>query len=68
MRRAFDGLRNTKYEITFDPKTMTFKEKLIWTIRLWAGFKQPLKCKAEEKEVPDTDAYLAYKERVPFLI
>ena len=40
-------LKDSNQEIEFDPKTMSFKDKIIWTFRLWFGFKQRLKVKVK---------------------
>jgi len=44
------SLKETDYEVTFEPETMTFWQKIKWCIRVFTGFKTKLKIKIKYDE------------------
>lgn len=40
--------RDTSKEVTFLPSTMSFKEKIVWTVKLWIGFETKIKIKVKK--------------------
>lgn len=42
--------RETDKEIIFNQNSLSIKDKIIWTFKLWFGFKTKLKIKVKYKE------------------
>jgi hypothetical protein len=42
--------RETDYEIVYDPKTYSFWQKIVWTFKIWFGFKHKIKQKVRKVE------------------
>ena len=45
-----EEIRTTEQEIEFQPKSMSFKDKFIWTLKIWFGFKHKVKLKVKVVE------------------
>ena len=42
--------RETDYEVEFDSKRFSVKEKMVWTWRIWKGYKGKIKMKLRTVE------------------
>lgn len=41
--------KDTEKVVYFNPKSMNFKEKVVWTIKLWFGFETNIKIKYKKE-------------------